>query len=103
MFIKYIFIKYIKFVVTRLLGTGVDTLVLGCTHYVFVKDIIGEIMASSKIFDGNMGTINRLRRVLIEKNIKEPAGNKGTVILNTSADDQFSLKSYSWLLNYQTK
>ena len=82
---------------------NVDAVVLGCTHYVFVKDIIGNIMTESKIFDGNSGTINHLKKVLIDGDIKEPEGNRGTVILNTSSDDQFSLKSYSWLLNYQTK
>ena len=50
MFIKYIFIKYIKFVVTRLLGTGVDTLVLWiCSDFIFSSSYFGVNILSPTI------------------------------------------------------
>ena len=50
MFIKYIFIKYIKFVVTRLLGTGVDTLVLWiCSDFIFSSSYFGINILSPTI------------------------------------------------------
>lgn len=50
MFIKYIFIKYIKFVVTRLLGTGVDTLVLWiCSDFIFSSSYVGVNILSPTI------------------------------------------------------
>ena len=50
MFIKYIFIKYIKFVVTRLLGTGVDTLVLWiCSDFIFSSSYFGINIVSPSI------------------------------------------------------
>ena len=50
MFIKYIFVKYIKFVVTRLLGTGVDTLVLWiCSDFIFSSSYVGVNIVSPTI------------------------------------------------------
>ena len=72
---------------------------LGCTHYVFIKEDIKEAFGEDVlIFDGNRGTVNRLKRVLEEKGIKRPSdAGKGAVILNSSSDDQFSMKTYSKL------
>ena len=77
----------------------IDTLVLGCTHYVFIKEDIKEAFGEDVlIFDGNRGTVNRLKSVLEEKGIKRPSdAGKGAVILNSSSDDQFSMKTYSKL------
>ena len=79
----------------------IDAIVLGCTHYVFIKELIQELFPDICIFDGNHGTVMRLKRVLEEKSLKEPEGKKGTVVLDSSADDQFTLKTFAWLLNYQ--
>lgn len=40
-----------------------DSVVLGCTHYVYIKDIV-QSKYNCKIFDGITGTVNRLRSVL---------------------------------------
>ena len=43
----------------------VDGVVLGCTHYLFVKDLVGEIFGSNvSIFDGNLGVTNRVNSCL---------------------------------------
>lgn len=41
-----------------------DCVVLGCTHYTFLKEKIGEYYAA-RVFDGNMGVANRLKGVLL--------------------------------------
>lgn len=41
---------------------GCDGLVLGCTHYVFLKDYLYEFDPRLKIFDGNDGVARRLMR-----------------------------------------
>jgi len=78
----------------------IDAVVLGCTHYVFIKDkIAAHFPPSTQLFDGNAGTVNRLKSVLIEKNIKKPANApKGKVILNSSMADQYTMKLYSQFL-----
>lgn len=80
-------------------NTGIQAIVLGCTHYVFIKEDIKEAFGEDVlIFDGNRGTVNRLKSVLEEKGIKRPSdAGKGAVILNSSSDDQFSMKTYSKL------
>lgn len=80
-------------------NTGIQGIVLGCTHYVFIKEDIKEAFGEDAlIFDGNRGTVNRLKSVLEEKGIKRPSdAGKGAVILNSSSDDQFSMKTYSKL------
>lgn len=80
-------------------NTGIQGIVLGCTHYVFIKEDIKEAFGEDVlIFDGNHGTVNRLKSVLEEKGIKRPSdAGKGAVILNSSSDDQFSMKTYSKL------
>ncbi|MBS6475181.1 MAG: glutamate racemase [Clostridiales bacterium] len=77
----------------------VDAVVLGCTHYVFVKDLIADIFgAGVELFDGNHGTVLHLKDVLQKEGIKREPGQKGTVVLNSSRDDQYTMKTYARLL-----
>lgn len=42
-----------------------DTVVLGCTHFVFFKENIRKILPEGvHVIDGNAGTVNNLRRIL---------------------------------------
>lgn len=90
---------YLSGLLTPYKNAGIQAIVLGCTHYVFIKEDIKEAFGKDVlIFDGNHGTVNRLKSVLEEKGIKRPAdAGKGAVILNSSSDDQFSMKTYSKL------
>ncbi len=53
-----------------------ETIVLGCTHFIFytgmIREIVGEGIA---ILDGNSGTVARLKSVLTETGA--PPGNAG--------------------------
>ena len=42
----------------------VDAIVLGCTHYVFLKQAIGAQWPGTPLFDGNTGTARRLQSLL---------------------------------------
>lgn len=47
-----------------------DSIVLGCTHFIFYRDYFREFMpANVAIIDGNHGTASHLRDVLAEKGI----------------------------------
>lgn len=49
---------------------NISCIVLGCTHYYFVENIIKDIFGVKvKIFDGSLGTAMELRRRLIENNL----------------------------------
>lgn len=44
--------------------------VLGCTHYIFVKDKIAELYPDWKIFDGNLGTAKNLKNYIEKTGLK---------------------------------
>jgi hypothetical protein len=64
-----------------------DAVVLGCTHYVFLKDMIrAMIPAHVAITEGSDGTARQLRRVL-EKNDLLRTEGPGEVVFETSGTD----------------
>ena len=52
-----------------------EGVVLGCTHYVFLKDIICDFYGGRiKIYDGNDGVAKRLKAVLEQNDMLAGAG-----------------------------
>ena len=65
--------------------TKVDAIVLGCTHYVFLRPILQEILPPTvSVLDGNEGTARQLRRVLAANDLL--ADGQGSVTLETSGN-----------------
>ncbi len=63
----------------------VDAVVLGCTHYVFLRPILQEILPPTvSVLDGNEGTARQLRRVLAARDLL--ADGEGSVHLETSGN-----------------
>ncbi len=58
-----------------------EALVLGCTHYVFLRPLLSEMYPKLKLFDGNYGVTRHLETVLAERNTP---GGSGDVILDCS-------------------
>ncbi|NEW06687.1 glutamate racemase [Paenibacillus sp. SYP-B3998] len=68
----------------RLFGT----VVLGCTHYPFYKDILRRILPSAiQIVDGSAGTVKRLTQLLKDKSQLEETGTTSVTFM-CSNDDQ---------------
>lgn len=65
-----------------------DGIVLGCTHYPFVRRVISELFNDDvKIFDGAAGTARQLRRRLHSRQLINPSLEKGKITwLNSSSD-----------------
>ena len=62
----------------------VDAIVLGCTHYVFLKDMIRDMIPPRvAITEGSDGTARQLRRVLARGRLLREEG-AGSVELETS-------------------
>ena len=58
----------------------ISSIVLGCTHYPFVKDVIAKIVGSNVIImDGGEGTAREIKRRLREKNLLTDRIKKGNV------------------------
>lgn len=64
----------------------VDAVVLGCTHYVFLRHVLAKILPPHiQVMDGNAGTARQLARVLEGRGLKRMEG-QGSVELETSGD-----------------
>ena len=65
--------------------TKVDAVVLGCTHYVFLRPILRQILPeTAAVLDGNAGTARQLRRVLAARDLL--AEGPGSITLETSGN-----------------
>ena len=68
----------------------VDGIVLGCTHYPFVRRVIKDMLGPDvKIFDGAPGTARQLRRRLYRRSLLSERQEAGKITwLNSSPDDK---------------
>ncbi len=65
----------------------VDAVVLGCTHYPFIKGTVQRALGREvAIFDGGEGTAREMRRRLDEAGLLEAEDRKGTVIFDNSLE-----------------
>ena len=79
---------YLQDLFTRYPVDKVDAVVLGCTHYVFLKDMIRDLLPERiAITDGNAGTARQLRRVLDREGLLNDEG-PGCVELETSGTEE---------------
>lgn len=62
----------------------VEAVVLGCTHYVFLKNAISAFFPNTPLIDGNEGTVRQLERRLREENLLAPKDAQGGVELLSS-------------------
>ena len=63
--LRSLLIKYLN----PLLKENIDTLILGCTHYWFIKDLIKEIIGDQiQIIDTNQAVANHVKNTLLESN-----------------------------------
>lgn len=68
---------------------GIGALVLGCTHYLFVKDMIEGCFDKVKIFDGNMGVALNLKNTLNKSNLYRTEDCSGkTVFFSSKASSE---------------
>ena len=61
---------------SRLKEIGVDTIILGCTHYPLLKDIISDIMGSdTALIDSGEPVANEVKALLTDSGIAADIGN----------------------------
>jgi glutamate racemase len=48
---------------------GIDTLILGCTHYPLLKEEIAQIMGEVSLIDSAQATVARIKKILKKKNL----------------------------------
>ncbi len=66
----------------------IDGIVLGCTHYPFLRRQIGRIFPDVPIFDGREGTVRQLARLLEARGRLTANTDRGHIEFQTSGDDE---------------
>ncbi len=64
----------------------VDAVVLGCTHYLYLREAVARFFPDAALLDGNLGTARQLERLLGERNLLRADAHEGTLTLETSGD-----------------
>lgn len=75
---------------------NLDALVLGCTHYPFVKDTIQKILPNTLLLDGSEGTARHTKHLLEEAGLLE--NGEGSVQIENSSQDPTLLSLAKQLL-----
>jgi len=71
---------------------NVGAVVLGCTHFVFFKRIIEQIVGPDiEVVDGNSGTVNQLYRILVKNNLLCTRLQNGSVGFVNSDESKIQL------------
>ena len=61
-----------------------DAVVLGCTHYPFVKGVIAKLHPETLIFDGGEGTARQVKRLLTRYGLRSERSEKGSVVFENT-------------------
>lgn len=76
----------------------VDSVVLGCTHYPFVRRQIAQVVGDVPFYQGGPGTARQTRRRLAQAGLLAPHDQEGTVELMSSVAGPEQLDLYRWFL-----
>ncbi len=65
----------------------IDAIVLGCTHFPFLREPVARLFPRAQIFDGLDGTAQRLKSLLEERGLRS-GGAEGSVEYQSSGGDK---------------
>lgn len=91
--------EYFKEHISPLLTQNTETIVLGCTHYPFLKSYLRKFLGDEKIelIDGSIGTSMELRRRLDEQGLLRQDNPDRKIIIENSTNKQ-EMIDLSWKL-----
>lgn len=76
-----------------------DSIVLGCTHYPLIKDIIQSIVPNAKLLDGSLGVANEVKHQLTINNLLNTKSTLGEIEIINSKDNALVDRSFEILNN----
>lgn len=87
--------NYLKKLLYPYLSGKIDAVVLGCTHYPFLKKAIARVMGPGPhIIDGSWGTARELRRRLAQMDLLTDRKEPGVVIFEESIPEKIELCNF---------
>lgn len=69
---------------------GIDTLILGCTHYPLLKEEIGRVMGRTYLVDSAQATVAQFKKILEEKNLLVREGAPKHSFFVSDAPERFA-------------
>lgn len=80
--------SYLKDKFKNYLNDDIGSIVLGCTHYPFIKKALSNVVGLDiPLIDGGFGTAQELKRKLVERNMDNDSTEKGNIIIYNSSND----------------
>ena len=80
--------NYLKVKFEPYMNEDIAAVVLGCTHYPFVKEVLARVVGRNvPLIDGGLGTSHELQRKLEEKNWLTDSKEKGSIEIYNSTND----------------
>lgn len=73
--------KLLKKLLTKYKEKQIDAIVLGCTHYSFIKEMIHNHLPNAKIFDGAIGVSKEVKRQLEQNGLKVQEKTPGEITI----------------------
>ena len=81
--------RFLAGTLSPLTEAGIDTLVLGCTHYPFLRGAIAEVMGPGvEILDSGEAVARQVERVLAGENALTTAGEGGILLLTSGTREE---------------
>lgn len=94
--------KYLREKMNPFLDEGIAAVVLGCTHYPFIRKALSQVLTEKvPIIDGSRGTVKQLKRQLNEYNIINKKTKGGSIEINNSLNSDEIIKLSYKLLNLE--
>jgi len=94
--VQILLMKYLK----EIKSSKIDYLVLGCTHYPFLKKSISKILGSGiHLLDSGKAISRRTKSLLVNSNLQNKNMGKGKYVFITTGDNVLFSKVASKLLN----
>lgn len=83
--------QVVRAVVEPIIDRGADVLVLGCTHYPFLKDVIAKVVGERnvEIIDSGEAVEKRVESLLDEYNLRAEGGHKAEYEFISFADGDY--------------
>ena len=80
--------NYLKDKFNEYLKNDISSIVLGCTHYPFIKKALSNVVGCDiPLIDGGLGTAQELQRQLIERDLENDSTEKGNITIYNSTND----------------
>lgn len=84
--------KYIEDLLFEFKDSGVDVVVMGCTHYPFIGHVVRNYLGQDvQVIDGSLGTARQLKRKLEERGWLNDSGKAGKVVFEESLPEKLPL------------